>query len=202
LTDRHLARDTDVNLPVCRGLQCRYDRVGEACAWQRQWPNSPIPRRVKRPRRSEPSPQRPAGGLRGSRRAANADIRQALAANPESAVLNRLLESSWQEEPRPHQDRLRGLPGGDRPGSRWPPRGGIGQKSVNESYRPGSRLFYYEGAGTARVRIVTHSGDVSLCAKRQADASGVRNGACADLLRGRARLRAERANCRMCILDG
>jgi hypothetical protein len=174
LTDRHLARDTDVNLSVCRGLQCRYDRVGEACAWQRQWPNSPIPRRVKRVRRSEPSRRRPAGGLRGS----------------------------WQQEPRPHQDRLRGLPGGDRPGSRWPPRGGIGQKSVNESYRPGSRLFYYEGAGTARVRIVTHSGHVSLCAKRQADASGVRNGACADLLRGRARLRAERANCRMCILDG
>jgi hypothetical protein len=31
-------------------------------------------------------------------RAANADIRRALAANPESPVLNRLLESSWQQE--------------------------------------------------------------------------------------------------------
>jgi hypothetical protein len=31
-------------------------------------------------------------------RAANADIRQALAADPESAVLNRLLESTWQQE--------------------------------------------------------------------------------------------------------
>ena len=59
---------------------------------------------------------------------------QALAANPENALLNRLLESSWQQQPRPHQDRLRRLPGGDRPGSRWPPRGGIGQKSVNQSY--------------------------------------------------------------------
>jgi hypothetical protein len=31
-------------------------------------------------------------------RAANADIRQALAADPQSAVLNHLLESTWQEE--------------------------------------------------------------------------------------------------------
>jgi hypothetical protein len=31
-------------------------------------------------------------------RAANADIRRALAADPESAVLNRLLESVWQQE--------------------------------------------------------------------------------------------------------
>ena len=31
-------------------------------------------------------------------RAANADIRQALAADPESAVLNHLLESTWQQE--------------------------------------------------------------------------------------------------------
>ena len=31
-------------------------------------------------------------------RAANADIRQALATDPESAVLNRLLESTWQQE--------------------------------------------------------------------------------------------------------
>ena len=30
--------------------------------------------------------------------AANADIRQALAADPESAVLNHLLESTWQQE--------------------------------------------------------------------------------------------------------
>ena len=31
-------------------------------------------------------------------RAANADIRRALAADPQSAVLNRLLESTWQQE--------------------------------------------------------------------------------------------------------
>jgi len=31
-------------------------------------------------------------------RTANEDIRRALAADPESAVLNRLLESTWQQE--------------------------------------------------------------------------------------------------------
>jgi hypothetical protein len=40
----------------------------------------------------------------------------------------------------------------------------FGQKAEHENYGPGSRLSYREGAGSARVRIDSHSGDVSLCA--------------------------------------
>ena len=41
-----------------------------------------------------------------------------------------------------------------------------GHKPVKEGYGPGSRLTYKEGAGTARVRVDTKSGDVSVCTKR------------------------------------
>jgi putative adhesin len=44
----------------------------------------------------------------------------------------------------------------------------FGQKAEHERYGPGSRLSYREGAGTARVRIDTNSGDVKLCARRLA----------------------------------
>ena len=42
----------------------------------------------------------------------------------------------------------------------------FGQKGEHERHGPGSRLSYREGAGTARVRIDTNSGDVTLCSKR------------------------------------
>jgi DUF4097 and DUF4098 domain-containing protein YvlB len=41
----------------------------------------------------------------------------------------------------------------------------FGQKATHESYGPGSRLSFRQGAGNAQVRIDTHSGDVSLCAQ-------------------------------------
>ena len=41
-----------------------------------------------------------------------------------------------------------------------------GKKPVKEGYGPGSRLTYREGAGTARVRVDTKSGDVTVCTKR------------------------------------
>ena len=41
----------------------------------------------------------------------------------------------------------------------------FGQKPVREHYGPGSRLSYKEGAGTARVKVDTKSGDVSICSK-------------------------------------
>jgi hypothetical protein len=41
----------------------------------------------------------------------------------------------------------------------------FGQKATHESYGPGSRLSFRQGAGSAQVRIDTHSGDVSLCAQ-------------------------------------
>jgi len=41
----------------------------------------------------------------------------------------------------------------------------FGQKPVRERYGPGSRLSYKEGAGTARVKVDTKSGDVSICSK-------------------------------------
>ena len=41
----------------------------------------------------------------------------------------------------------------------------FGQKPVREQYGPGSRLSYKEGAGTARVKVDTKSGDVSICSK-------------------------------------
>jgi DUF4097 and DUF4098 domain-containing protein YvlB len=41
----------------------------------------------------------------------------------------------------------------------------FGPKSTNERFGPGSRLSYKEGAGTAKVRVDTKSGDVSLCTK-------------------------------------
>lgn len=39
----------------------------------------------------------------------------------------------------------------------------FGQKATHEQYGPGSRLWYRQGAGTARVHVDTNSGDVSLC---------------------------------------
>jgi len=39
----------------------------------------------------------------------------------------------------------------------------FGQKATHESYGPGSRLSFRQGAGSAQVRIDTHSGDVTLC---------------------------------------
>jgi DUF4097 and DUF4098 domain-containing protein YvlB len=42
----------------------------------------------------------------------------------------------------------------------------FGGQATHERFGPGSRLSYKEGAGTARVRIDTKSGDVSLCTKR------------------------------------
>ena len=41
----------------------------------------------------------------------------------------------------------------------------FGKKPVKEGYGPGSRLSYREGAGTAKVRVDTKSGDVTVCAK-------------------------------------
>jgi hypothetical protein len=41
----------------------------------------------------------------------------------------------------------------------------FGPKAVREKYGPGSRLSYREGAASARVRIDTNSGDVSICAQ-------------------------------------
>jgi len=41
----------------------------------------------------------------------------------------------------------------------------FGKKPVSEQYGPGSRLSFREGSGSARVRIDTKSGDVSLCMK-------------------------------------
>jgi DUF4097 and DUF4098 domain-containing protein YvlB len=40
----------------------------------------------------------------------------------------------------------------------------FGRKATHEGYGPGSRLNFRDGAGTARIRIDTKSGDVSLCA--------------------------------------
>lgn len=42
----------------------------------------------------------------------------------------------------------------------------FGQKPTHERYGPGARLEYKEGAGTARVKIDTKSGDVGICTKR------------------------------------
>lgn len=42
----------------------------------------------------------------------------------------------------------------------------FGPKPIEERFGPGTRLDYREGAGTARVRADTHSGDVSLCTKK------------------------------------
>jgi DUF4097 and DUF4098 domain-containing protein YvlB len=41
----------------------------------------------------------------------------------------------------------------------------FGRKPTHEGYGPGSRLSFRDGAGTARVRIDTKSGDVSLCTR-------------------------------------
>jgi hypothetical protein len=41
----------------------------------------------------------------------------------------------------------------------------FGQKATHETYGPGSRLSFRQGAGGAQVRIDTHSGDVNLCAQ-------------------------------------
>jgi hypothetical protein len=42
----------------------------------------------------------------------------------------------------------------------------FGKKPASDGYGPGSRLSFREGAGTARVRVDTKSGDVRLCTKR------------------------------------
>ena len=41
----------------------------------------------------------------------------------------------------------------------------FGQQAIRERYGPGSRLSFREGSGSARVRIETKSGDVTLCTK-------------------------------------
>jgi hypothetical protein len=41
-----------------------------------------------------------------------------------------------------------------------------GRKGVHEGYGPGTRLEFREGAGTARVRVDTKSGDVHLCTQK------------------------------------
>jgi hypothetical protein len=42
----------------------------------------------------------------------------------------------------------------------------FGRKAAHEGYGPGSRLSFQEGAGSARVRVDTKSGDVTLCDKK------------------------------------
>ena len=42
----------------------------------------------------------------------------------------------------------------------------FGAQPAKEHYGPGSRLSYKEGAGTARVKIDTKSGDVRICTKK------------------------------------
>jgi len=42
----------------------------------------------------------------------------------------------------------------------------FGRKAAHEGYGPGSRLNFQEGAGTARVRVDTKSGDVTICSKK------------------------------------
>ncbi len=42
----------------------------------------------------------------------------------------------------------------------------FGHKAAHEGYGPGSRLTFQEGAGSARVRVDTKSGDVTLCSKK------------------------------------
>ena len=42
-----------------------------------------------------------------------------------------------------------------------------GRKGAREGYGPGHRLNFREGAGTARVRVDTKSGDVHLCAQNK-----------------------------------
>jgi DUF4097 and DUF4098 domain-containing protein YvlB len=39
----------------------------------------------------------------------------------------------------------------------------FGQKPEHEHFGPGSRLWYKQAGGSARVRVDTHSGDVTLC---------------------------------------
>lgn len=41
-----------------------------------------------------------------------------------------------------------------------------GRKAEREGYGPGQRLSFREGAGTARVRVDTKSGDVTLCGRK------------------------------------
>jgi len=41
-----------------------------------------------------------------------------------------------------------------------------GRKAAHDSYGPGSRLSFQEGAGSARVRVDTKSGDVTLCSRK------------------------------------
>ena len=42
----------------------------------------------------------------------------------------------------------------------------FGRKAAHEGYGPGSRLSFQEGAGSARVRVDTKSGNVTLCNKK------------------------------------
>ncbi|HEV7986759.1 MAG TPA: DUF4097 family beta strand repeat-containing protein [Steroidobacteraceae bacterium] len=87
----------------------------------------------------------------------------------------------------------------------------FGQKAEHEHYGPGSRLWYREGAGSARVRIDTHSGDVSLCTRPLTGARAAGPDALSDLVRvglkfaqGAGSCRpviARPINCRMCLLQ-
>lgn len=87
----------------------------------------------------------------------------------------------------------------------------FGQKAEHEHYGPGSRLWYREGAGSARVRIDTHSGDVSLCSRHLTGARAAGTDSLPDLLRvgfrfarGAGRCRpviARPMNCRLCLLQ-
>ena len=87
----------------------------------------------------------------------------------------------------------------------------FGQKAEHEHYGPGSRLWYREGAGSARVRIDTHSGDVSLCARALTGARAAAPDALSALLRVGLRFTqgsgnchpavARPINCRMCLLS-
>jgi DUF4097 and DUF4098 domain-containing protein YvlB len=42
----------------------------------------------------------------------------------------------------------------------------FGRKAAHETYGPGSRLSFQEGSGSARIRVDTKSGDVTLCSKK------------------------------------
>lgn len=81
----------------------------------------------------------------------------------------------------------------------------FGQKGEHEHYGAGSRLWYREGAGSARVHIDTSSGDVSLCTRQLTGANGGGTDALAELLRVRTGLChtviARPINCRMCLLQ-
>jgi len=87
----------------------------------------------------------------------------------------------------------------------------FGQKSEHEHYGAGSKLWYREGAGSARVHVDTNSGDVSLCARHTTGARGSSPDAISELLRvslrvqpggGHRRAISTRPlHCRLCLLQ-